>query len=76
MHLSQSSQRPRDTYRLLNLATNRVIQSRDVRWVMQVYGTFFSLQDGDLVDAHEEPHHAMEDHIDIESRGANWRHQV
>ena len=66
MHLSQSSQRPRDTYRLLNLATNRVIQSRDVRWVMQVYGTYFSLQDGDLADALDEP---QNDHIDIESKG-------
>ena len=65
MHLSQSSQHPHDTYRLLNLATNKVIQSRDVRWVMQVYGNYHSLQDDDLVDADED----LRSHVDLESSG-------
>ena len=54
MHLGQAANHPRDTYRFLNLATDRVILSRDVRWLGKVYGTYHSIPSIELADADED----------------------
>ena len=54
MHLGQAVNHPRDTYRFLNLATDRVILSRDVRWLGKVYGTYHSIPSIELADADED----------------------
>jgi hypothetical protein len=39
----QHTNTPRDTYRFLNLLTNCIIISRDVIWLKQSYGEFYSI---------------------------------
>ena len=43
MHLGRAVDRPKDTYKFLNLKTKRIISSRDVTWVQLVYGDYVKL---------------------------------
>ena len=55
-----------DVYRLLNLKTNRVIHSRDVKWIGKAWAEFYKIRMTDCASGHVDPdecfQHEEEDH--------------
>jgi hypothetical protein len=48
MYLGLVKDRPKDTFRFLNLEVNKVIMSHDVMWMDAVYGNYKRMPESDI----------------------------
>jgi len=55
LHLGRATNRPKDTYKFLNLETKKVIMSRDVTWIDMVYGDYQKLPHDEVARFEPEP---------------------
>jgi hypothetical protein len=55
LYLGHAKDHAQDVYRFLNLATNRVIMSRDVTWLNKTYATYKDIDGVVITDDDDEP---------------------
>ena len=55
LFVGYSTQHAGDVYRLLNLKTNRVIHSRDVKWIGKTWAEFYKIKMVDRASGYVDP---------------------
>ena len=55
LFVGYSTQHAGDVYRLLNLKTNRVIHSRDVKWIGTIWAEFYKIKIADRASGYVDP---------------------
>ena len=72
MHIGKATNCPDDTYRFLNLDTNRVINSRDVAWSRKMYGEYKELSETEMaVDQDDDDPDAEEARDEVNNNDAD-----